>query len=238
METGYSRYEHMLASFGREYLVPAINASKRGERLERPEDSAFTAVYYGFTEIVNTFEALNLSELLLSLAPPRSRRIVKDEYLKYLVSAYLQDVYILKERLNSYATKVSRLYVRDKEAKAIMASLVPSFTTIAASFDGISSTRGAHVHAQRYSDKELDMLAQISLVNRLSKKSEFDLHEGYKLVRAKWHSTVKSNNLITRQILDHYCDSLFEVVTKYGKLVLPSIQQPKHARPASHPRRV
>ena len=37
----------------------------------------------------------------------------KDEYIKFLVGAYLQEVYVLEQRLSAYAKKTSRLYKKN-----------------------------------------------------------------------------------------------------------------------------
>lgn len=98
--TGYEKYQSLMANWAAEYMQPFIGVD--GDREEMPEPSrVFLAkLFCGFTEVSGAEEALRLSEVLISLAPPRSRKIRKDEYLKYHINAYIQEVYILKERLN------------------------------------------------------------------------------------------------------------------------------------------
>jgi len=88
--SGYARYQTALAKFASAYMDPASKAKMRGEQYLRPTDKAFASVFNGFTEIANTLEALELAEVLIGLPAPKSRRIKKDEYLKFLIGAYLQ----------------------------------------------------------------------------------------------------------------------------------------------------
>lgn len=212
--TGYARYQRAVSDLSCEYINPAWEAKKRGKVLNRPTDSAFEALFRGFIEISDTLEALALTETLLGLAAPRSSKVKKDEYLKYLVGAYLQEVYILEQRLTAYAKKMLRLYNHPAHIPALEDS-------IQSTFGGITRTRGAHVHSQRFTDEMLDMLARTSLVSIFKPEFAEDLHFEYKYVQRQWRKIVKTNNAATRAFLDQYFDELFVLISKSGKFVFP-----------------
>lgn len=88
-------YDDMLTrmtDFASAYLDPAFKKKKAGENHELPTDGVFSEIFYGFTEIGSALDALALLEKLLSLSPPRSKKIDKDSYIKFLVGSYLQEM--------------------------------------------------------------------------------------------------------------------------------------------------
>lgn len=222
--SGYARYQTALAKFASAYMDPASKAKMRGEQYLRPTDKAFASVFNGFTEIANTLEALELAEVLIGLPAPKSRRIKKDEYLKFLIGAYLQEVYILEKRLSAYATKISRLYKSNGKIQSLA-------NTIRVVFDGITRTRGSHVHSQRYSDQKLDMLSGFALISASKQEFGTAMHSQYKFVQREWRKTVQGNNAATRTFLDNYCDQLFPHISRDGDIFLPRTGRggPAHA---------
>ncbi len=220
-DIGFLRYQSVIAQLAQRYVIPAYEARKQGISRSSQLDPAFRTVFNGLSEISSSIEALTLTENLLALAPPRSKRIKKDEYLKFLVAAYLQEVYILRERLVSYAKKIARLYVKHLSVDKTTVLFEPLFATIDATLEGITSIRGAHVHSQRYSDQDLDLVAMLSFVDTFSPSPEYDLRLHYSLVSDKWHKTVVKNNAETLKLIDIYFDQLYPVVTKNGQAYLP-----------------
>jgi len=152
-------------------MRPLYEARKKGEEANKGKLSFFQKIFYGFTEISGAMESLKLAHTLISLAPPRSKRIKQDEYLKYHINAYLQEVYILKERLNIYATKLKRVYSKTNRGNLVPAKINPLFEIIKKAFESIVNTRGMHVHSYRYSDKDLDRLSSLFLISQF--KDEF-----------------------------------------------------------------
>lgn len=212
--SGYSRFQSAMSDLSGEYIKPAWEAKKNGMVLTRPTDSAFDSLFLGFHEISNTVEALHLAEVIVGLAAPRSSKIKKDEYLKFLVGAYLQEVYILEQRLKSYAKKVCRLYNKPNEVQ-------PITKLIQDVFGGIILTRGAHVHSKRYSDQQLDALSNLTFISTYKKEFLEEMHFEYKFVQTYWRKTIKSNNAATHKFLNIYFDFLFAHISRSGKLTLP-----------------
>ncbi len=211
---GLPRLQAAMADFSAQYIDPALKARRDGEALRRPTDAAFAAVFVGFIEVTAALDALSLVESLIGLAPPRSKKVQKDEYLKFLISSYLQEVYILEQRLRSYATKVGRMYHKPGLIKA-------AEQVISESFGGLTMARGAHVHARRFSDEGLDRLASLALVSRFKPEFVDDTDFEYQLVRQRWRRQVTANNEATKNVLDAYCDMIFVCITKTNKIFLP-----------------
>ncbi|HZW25585.1 MAG TPA: hypothetical protein VFF26_08890 [Gallionella sp.] len=224
-ERGFDRFQRAMSVFAKHYIDPAWKSKKtKGIVLDRPTDSAFSSVFYGYIEISNTLEALKLCETLIGVAPPRSKAVKHDEYFKFLVGAYLQEMYILEQRLSTYATRMSRLYKKPQ-----IMQIIDQFVSKA--LEGIVNTRGAHVHAQRYSDNELDTLSTLTLISQFDVSYTEHLKEQYWWVQLEWGKKVKTNNSATREIVDHYFDVLYPLMTKDDRVVLPRAGKSSDPRP-------
>lgn len=219
--SGYSDYGVLMAEWASEYMRPIAENHKNGILTESSKHIPFNTIFYGFTEISNTFDALRLSEILVSVAPPRSKRINDDEYIKYVINTYLQDVYILKERLNTYATKLKRMHARCGRDILVQTHIDPLFEFVKSSLDALVNTRGSHVHAYRYSDEALDSLAQLALISRYNSEYEQHYKFSYKKAQRIWSSRIKSNNEATEKLLDHYFGSIIKIVKVNGSVFMP-----------------
>jgi hypothetical protein len=213
-DIGFETLQALMADFASAYLEPAFKVKKSGSSLERPTDSQFSTIFYGFTEISSTLDALFLTEKLVGLAPPRSKGINKDEYIKFLVGAYLQEVYILEQRLSAYAKKISRLY-RMPSLPSMIKKIVYE------PLEAIITTRGSHVHAQRYSDKDLDMVSTTALFHRLKHELGTDLDIDYYFAQQEWKKRIKKNNAVTRKIVDQYFKVLHSIICVDGVISFP-----------------
>lgn len=220
---GLAGFQAVMADFAADYLNPVVEAKKAGNTLQRPEDATFSTIFQGFTEISAALDTLKLSSKLIALAPPRSKIIRKDDYLKFLVGAYLQEMYILEQRLSSYAKKISRLY---------QIPTLPAFVQklVYQPLEGLITTRGAHVHSQRYSDEQLDRLSRTALFESVGHQLGEDLWFDYKWAQHHWVARVKKNNDAMLQIVDRYFDVMYDVVSANGKVSWPSGQTKRQGK--------
>ena len=203
-----------MADFASSYLDPAWKKRKAGESHELPTDTAFSGIFQGFTEIGSALDALKLIEELFRLAPPRSKRIDKDQYLKFLVGSYLQEMYILEQRLAAYATKMSRLYGHRSLPSSVN-------RVVYEPLKGLIDTRGTHVHQQRFSDERLDSVSTLAFFRRVGHALGEDLELEYKVAQLYWRKRVRENNQFMRRIVNQYCSVLEVVICRNGKVTLP-----------------
>jgi hypothetical protein len=212
---GFARYQEAMANLAADYLRPAWEAKQRGEVLARETDSIFSDVFYGFIEISNALDALSLIETLVKLSAPRSKKIKKDEYLKFLIGGYLQEVYILEQRLTSYAKRMGRAY-------RVPGKFEHFAKSIHEAFKGVVDTRSSHVHSARYTDKSLDTLSTMSLISTVKSEYKDDLHLDYWLAQSGWLKRIKTNNQATKTFMDWYFDALYKHMSQGDLVVLPS----------------
>lgn len=216
---GYSRYENLIANWTVEYVTSLHEGQQNNEKL--PSFNFFEKTVKGFMEIASTLEALRLTYTFVSLAPPRSLRIKKPDYLKYHVSVYLQETYILKERLNTYATRIQRIYSKGSREISAEARIKPLFAMIKTAMDDLVLTRSAHVHERRYTDEDLDEISMFGMISDANQEFEEAFQYSYGLAKSTWKERIKKNNAATMKLIDHYFDELYEVITINDEVYIP-----------------
>lgn len=217
---GYEKYEELMANWAIDYMRPFVGSHEKAE-MPAGSKAFFGKIFDGFSEISRSYEALKLAEILISVAPPRSKKINRDEYIKYHINAYLQEVYILKERLNSYLTKLKRVYKKTKQKEKFEEETALLFDLVKKTLGGVVDTRGDHVHEYRYNDDELIMLSSLTLISNHDDEFLTFASLSYQKVKRIWSTRIKENNITTKKLLDMYFERLYEAVTVDGKIVVP-----------------
>lgn len=218
--TGYSRFEKLVADFSPEYLKPFYEAKLNNEDLYPSQKDLEYIIFNGFNEITASLENIKLTLAFISIVPPKSKKINRSDYLKYHIHVYLQEIYILKERLNEYATKLQRKYSKINKEINVKEFIKPLFQIIKMMFEGITNARSQHVHAQRFSDKDLDWLSSTTFLSKFHDEYEIPSKNIYKKVSLEWKTTIKNNTKEINKIIDIYFDTIYAVITKNDKLIL------------------
>ncbi len=210
----FERYRKAMDLIVAKCIDSAADSIINGTVSDPAVSAAASVLLDGFREIESTLKTLSLIETMVRVAAPRSRSISKFEYLKFLIGAHLQELYILEQRLTTYAKKVSRAYkTRIDEA--------PLVQSVLDTFDNLIKTRGEHVHVRRLEDKRIDLLRGAAFVEHLVEGIRIDTARKYKTIQAEWHASIKRNNVIAREFLEGYFECLLVGITQDGFLILP-----------------
>ena len=105
-------------------------------------------MYNGFREISGSYYGLLEIEIYIGRFPYRNTKISKTRHLAYHMENYLNEIYILKERLNSYFTTIGRIYRKDRRIQDILKRTKPLFAFVNNTLKGIIDTRG-HMYTKR-----------------------------------------------------------------------------------------
>lgn len=188
-----------------------------------PEQQLFSRLWWGYVEIENSYEVLPDVAVYIRRFPSNLGEIGKVRYLQYHIGSFLNEVYILQQRLDAYIKTVTRSYRKDTRLKA-MAAHLDSLNTYLSGFRRIVEVRGSHVHAVRYSDEGLDRLSLLELLSRDGEPGvnrvlfQFHLRE----TRKKWIKIIGDSVEKIQQILDVYFDVLNEIIFDAdGELIVP-----------------
>src|SRR3989304_9602804 len=122
-----------------------------------PREKSLIKILFGFTEIDASFKVLTDIPFYIKRFPPKNSNVSKARFLNYHVGNYLNEVYILRERLVTYQKVITRMYKHDQRL-AEMEKQVEKLEILASVFNGIVDTRGKHVHQKRYDDEDFKRL--------------------------------------------------------------------------------
>ncbi len=220
--TGYSRYEKLMADFAPVYLKPFYEAELENKDIYPSSKDIEYLLFNGFTEISASLENIKLTLAFISIVPPKSKKINRSDYLKYHIHVYLQEIYILKERLNEYATKIQRKYSKIKKETDLKEFMAPLFKIVKITLGDITNTRSNHVHSERYTDDDLSWLSSTTFLSKFNNKFEIPSQMAYKKTKRKWKTTIENNSKEINNIIDIYFDTIFTIVTKDNEIILPN----------------
>jgi hypothetical protein len=186
------------------------------------QENFWRKILSGYAEIDSAFEVLRDIPLYLSRFPLKHLQISKTRYIKYHIGNYLNEVYILRERLRSYQKTITRMYKADSRLSD-MAMYVEKLEVLVSGFDDVVTLRGKHVHQERYDDEDFERLG---LYETLGDIVNPVLSEIYPLAlreyRKKWLKTMSGNNNRIQEILDSYFEILYGIIfDKNGNWIEP-----------------
>jgi hypothetical protein len=190
-----------------------------------PQEKTLKNIVFGISEIEESFQVLSDIPFYLKRFPPKNSNISKTRFLNYHVGNYLNENYILRERLVAYQKVVTRMYRHDGRLIEL-GRQVKKIEMVVSGFDGIVATRGKHVHQKRYDDEDFERLHFFERMAKDDDPLASLLGELYPLAlkeyRIKWIKTVSENNDNIKRILDMYFEILYGVVFgENGKFVYP-----------------
>jgi hypothetical protein len=197
-------------------------------RLRTAHEAYVVTIFQGVVEISESLETLDDIELMVSRFPLRKTRISRERYLRFLVEAYFGEIYILKERLIRYLTRIGRQFKRDDRRTEVRDSernLADLVNTVLRPF---VKARGSHVHVMRLEDEGINRLDTIALLSKgsdqgISSAMKVLYRQAYPGVRTKWKEKISTYNKVVRRLLDDYSDALWKLLFEEssGKLRLP-----------------
>jgi len=186
-----------------------------------------------FSEILRSTQVLNDIVVYLKRFPPG---ISRSRYLNYHVRSYLQEMYILRERLNALLKKYERWNSPLAPNSDTFTTLSDGRNLIAKAFDRIVDVRGGDVHHRQFSDPELERLeGWEGLVEGGVDPGKEWMTKAYedqiKTARERWMTQIETNNATIAQVLDVVFDSLFGMTfAANGEVIIPKSYRPPRGR--------
>lgn len=221
---GYKEFEKLMADFAPTFLEPIVQKKLKNQDFYTEQTDFEYIIFNGFSEISNSLKTLNLIEKFIYINPPLDDDINYSNYLTYHVHNYLQEMYILKERLNMYATKIQRKYNKVFDKELLKSIFNPLFEIIKTTLDGITGENGArnkHVHAEKFQDEELKWLSSTTFLANFHDEFKIPSEVAYKSAKNKWHKTICNNNQGLDKLIDIYFNIIYKIISVKDKVVLP-----------------
>lgn len=223
---GYKKFEKLMADFAPTFLEPVVQKKLKNYDFYIEQTEIEFLIFKGFSEISTSFDSLKLIENFISINPPKNDNINYSNYLIYHVHNYLQEMYIMKDRLDRYIEFINENYkqkIGENEINEIKENLKK---IIKSAFDNITKyqtgARSRHVHDERYMDEELKWLSSTTLLANFHDEFKIESEQAYSIAKDKWFDSINNNNQELEKILDMYFNAIYIIITLDNKVILPN----------------
>ena len=187
------------------------------------EEKTLLVIAENMREISYIVNYLNDSKLYLysNPSPFIKTKIPNARYLNYHIHNYLNNVYILKERITSFLRRIKKSS-EDIETKRVTDSFC---AIIDEYFEKYGKIRNEHTHRVRYIDKDISRLetfegaysSSLFKGRKLIKKGHVSM--AYSEVKKSWLEFMKTSNISLINFVSQYFDFIMKLILdKNGSL--------------------
>jgi hypothetical protein len=174
-------------------------------------------ILWHFHEVETSFNNLQYIPLFInsyrSSKNYRKARITGIVYLGYHIDHYLEENYILMNRVKTFLVRLSRMLKKKGRVRevAIVSELKDIFIN---SMSDLGMVRGEHVHQKRHQDHDLFMaeFAKVNYTETHDRKFMIYSNRIYKSARIKWIELITKNNQELKKLLDYTFGHLIPIV--------------------------
>jgi hypothetical protein len=183
---------------------------------------------YHLAEIETTLDTMRDIEFYMGQFPYSGAKVAKHRHLMFHTQAFLNELYILQQRLLRILAFIERNHRGDARLDHIKDVSLVLRNFVTESMKKGVAIRGRHVHEWRLSDNDHDRLIGMSLYTKMPHggiqrafKAYYDSE--YKRIRRSRREWVASGIGVSQELVDAYFDELFKLVFDgKGTLVYPS----------------
>ena len=222
----FEKYQSLISDMISPVLMPYVKDMKEDIKIDEEQNKLEILLFVGLTEISNIIDTLKLINIFINKEPPNDAEINYSNYLSYHVHNYFQEMYILKERLTTYGTKIQRRYKKVTEPILIenVKNMIVDTTNSLKSITGDGGIRNLHVHEKKYTDDDFNWLSSTTLLVNSNHIDYTPIQEdAYKKTRDKWSKIIEENNTNLMIILDRYFGALLPVISKDNIVIKPHL---------------
>lgn len=209
--------------------ILGLEGPKSLERSSSPHEY-FVAnkLFRPFSEIMQATESIRNIAIYARSFPYKRQGVSRATYLKYHVENYLNELYLLKNRLIAYLTLIDKSYRKSDIAEHVSKTIAPLYTVVSDTLKNYIDVRGAHVHKHRYSDDDFDRLSTLELLTLGGREDEFGTimthlsDRAYGEIRKKWVLKISTDIKGINTLLEFYFEMLLRAISEDAILKLPS----------------
>ena len=138
---------------------PSVSVKRYTER-----ERVIVRLFKGTREVLEAYEALRNIPVFIRRFPFVGTNISRLSYLRFVIESYLNEMYLLAQRLKAYLNTVTKIYKRSERRNQIKVVVDRLSAYISKSLEGVLAIRGAHVHESRYEDKDFRVLSLLEFM--------------------------------------------------------------------------
>lgn len=189
------------------------------------EDFIANKLFRPMWEILLSMQSIENIRIYAKRFPYKRQNVSRYSYLRYHIENYLNEVYLLHNRLKAYLALIEKAYKKSSFSNNVLTITEPLKTVVEISLENLLNMRGYHVHEYRYTDKELDRLSTLELFSESS--NEFGplinvfYIRAYKDIRKAWVVRINNDIDAISTLLEYYFHRLMLAISKDGKILFP-----------------
>lgn len=181
-------------------------------------EKARLKIFEEYTDLNATYESIK-SCLIYINSFPFYPRVTKVDYLKFIYSAYLNEIYILQSRISKLTKTIKRSLKEYKEEKVFNTdfNVIDNSTNNAIDrFKRIIEIRGAHVHVKRYTTKDIDNVESYEFISKFKNTEKYKkaYKDEIKELKRKYVNKIKKNQEQIEKILKLYLQDINDFLFK------------------------
>jgi hypothetical protein len=185
-------------------------------------------LFQGLMEIRHSQERMKDVETYLRVFPfPKRLNLSKSGYLGFVVEAYIQELYLLKERLKRFSTMIERAWRKNRSAKKVASACKHLRDIAEGSMVGAVKARGNHVHGDaRFDDTQLEHLRFLETTLHLLQQfppttaQELAYESTAKMLYRRAHANAKREWVAKVHANNAGCEHLIEAACKLLRPVI------------------
>lgn len=183
------------------------------DKLTRNEKSRLK-IFGEYMDLNETYQSIKNCLIYIN-SFPFYPRVTKVDYLKFIYSAYLNEIYILQSRISKLTKTIKRCLKEYKEDTNfnIDFNIIYNCTNNAVNrFKKIIKVRGAHVHVKRYTTKNIDNVENYEFISKFKDTDKYKIafKDEIKELKKIYINKLKYNQEQIEKILKTYLQSINE----------------------------
>ena len=196
---------------------------------KRTKNELFLAniLFRPWIEINSSYDSLCNIVIYIRRFPYSKEGITPTTYMRYNLENYLNELYLLKERLIGYINRAIKSYANSKDFKKKKDAASVLKKTVENAFRNYANARGSHIHQHRYDDFDLNRL---NLFERLMKGPATDdltvlikkLHKKtVSEVKKKWIAKITEDISAIKNLLDVFFSVMYSIISSNDSIDYP-----------------
>jgi len=194
------------------------------DRRETGERDFFEFFFSPLSDLLSAIDDIAVSRVYFKRGYTKRLGLSEEEYMRYHVNTYLNNLYIVKNRIEKVLKKVERYY-KSEDGTELPARLKRVMKMTETAFKTLAAARGYHVHESKYADNTTDQIGTLCLLEKsedqaIRKLMTFFKKNAFLDIRKKWTKACDTSQAAIMQLLDITCEAILEHCFVDGKRII------------------
>ena len=199
-------------------IIDNIERNKFNMDKLNENERARLKIYGEYIDLNETYESVKNCLIYIN-SFPFYPRVAKVDYLKFIYTAYLNEIYILQTRILKLTKTIKRSlkeYIEEKNLRIDLDVIDKSTNNAIDRFKRIIEIRGSHVHVKRYTTKNIDIVESYEFISGFKGTDNYKIafKNEIKELKKQYVKKIKHNQEQIEKILKSYLQDINDFLFK------------------------